>query len=366
MNEQMKSEYSPFIISADSHSPKDLSRWLAHHPQVNKIDHYQDQLRELFEITNPSVASNQAKLQEFLADNKEQDQIIGVWVYYPWRNAIVHLLTEHNFFALRTNRNQKLISAKEQLQLRDFPIAIFGMSIGGVIAKTIIQCGFSQRMTICDDDYFSISNLNRVPVDIFAIGQSKAERVAQDLYQLDPFLKLNVIRKRATQTLIEKLMREKNRPQLLIDAIDDFPMKVLLRQMAKKYRLPLLMCTNLGDSVLFDVERYDLESLQPFHGRVKAALLNKIVNQKLSDDERKMLAVTLVGKNNVPLRAKRSVTQLGITLVGRPQLYSSVTVGAGITAFLVRQIALRKKVVSQQTKIHFPSIFDLEDMMEVN
>ncbi len=362
----MQQDSSPLIFSAESHSRKDLKEWLLHHPKVTIIDHYEQQLEELFGIIHPSEASNLQKLRAFIDERlKPKNHISGTWVYYPWREIIIHLLPEQEFFALRTNRNRELITFEEQLQLRNFKVAIFGMSIGGVIARAIIQGGGAQNMTICDDDTFAISNLNRVPVDLLAVGQSKAERMAQDLYQLDPFLKLNVIKTRASDQLLQELMKGKFRPQLIIDAIDDFPMKVLLRLTAQEHLLPLVMCTNLGDSVLFDVERYDLGSLQPFHGRVTPALLEKIVNNQLPDDQKKMLAVTLVGKNNVPLRARNSVAQLEKNLAGRPQLFSSVTVGAGLVAFLVRQIALQKKIPSQQTKVHFPSLFGIEDMMEV-
>jgi len=357
----------PLLFFAKTHNPEDLEKWLELHPQVQIVDSYQLQLRELFETMFPAARGDEQKMQHFLTqklDNHQSSEIVGTWVYYPWKNVMIHLLAQQEYYDLRTNRNRELISRKEQEKLHQFKVAVFGMSIGSVIARAIIQGGCAQQMTICDNDQFAISNFNRVPVDIFAIGQFKAERIAQDLYQLDPFLDLNVLKQKATKNSLKKLMDSPYKPQLIIDAIDDFPMKVLLRLEAKRNKIPLLMCTNLGDSVLIDIERHDLEDVAPFHGLVKSELLAKIMNEQLPPAEKKQLAVTLVGKHHVPLRARYSVQQLGKTLAGRPQFFSSVAVGAGLASFVVRQIALHKKIGSQQTRMHFPTLFGVEDMME--
>jgi hypothetical protein len=98
------------------------------------------------------------------------------------------------------------------------------------------------------------------------------------------------------------------------------------------------MMTNLGDRLLVDVERYDLESDLPyFNGRVpEVEDLDSAVG--VSKDEENALAVRIVGPENVPTRVLGSLPEIGRTLVGRPQVASTVQVGGGVAALVAREI----------------------------
>ena len=130
-------------------------------------------------------------------------------------------------------------------------------------------------------------------------------------------------------------------------------MKIKLRLFAKKKRVPLIMLTNLGDSILIDIERYDTDSsLEIFNGKI-GDVGERILNGEISKEEEKLYAIKIVGKENIPKRVLDSVMNIGATLVGRPQLGSTVSIGAGIGSYFARRIALGEPVISGRTLVKF-------------
>ena len=64
-------------------------------------------------------------------------------------------------------------------------------------------------------------------------------------------------------------------------------MKMKLRFEARKKKIPLIMLTNLQDSVLIDIERYDQEDNLPiFNGRI-GDLEEKILSSDISKEDEK-------------------------------------------------------------------------------
>jgi hypothetical protein len=101
------------------------------------------------------------------------------------------------------------------------------------------------------------------------------------------------------------------------------------------------MFTNLGDNILIDVERYDLDpELKPFNGLVDKVVQNILNGTEITEEDKKRYAVQIVGVEHVPTRALESIRDIGRSLMGRPQFYSTVSISAGLASYVVRQIAL--------------------------
>ena len=69
------------------------------------------------------------------------------------------------------------------------------------------------------------------------------------------------------------------------------------------------------------------------------------------------LAAKIVGIEHIPNRAIESLMKIGKTLVGRPQLGSTVSISAGIAAYIIRKIATKEKWPSERLLLHFDSGF---------
>ena len=343
------------IFAEGSYSQKDIDDFRAKNPGVKVKELYDQQLAELFQIQHPNITSGMAPktYQKFLSSKGGPAR--GSWVFYPWSNQLLHILNEVDYFALRTNRNQYLISEDEQRKMQEYDVGVAGLSVGNSIATALSYSATCGSIRLADIDNFSTSNLNRVRIVTGDIDQSKLDVTARQIYEANPYAKLKVFTKGiSSQNLSEFVTSGK---YIVFDEIDDFEMKVRLRLEAQKRRVPVVMLTNLGDNVLIDIERYDLDSkLAPFNGAAQEVVEDILSGGQISEENKKRYAVQIVGIEHVPTRALESVRDIGRTLVGRPQLYTSVSISGGLAAYIVRQLALGH---SLPTGRYFHSLADV-------
>jgi len=119
-------------------------------------------LEELFFIENPKLhrsdPASKLQLKKFVA----QSPIRGIWAYYPWLHAAVHMPPEHIYFRLRTARNRDLIEEDEQRRDRELVVGIAGLSVGSAVVSTLVATGGPRTMKLADPDTIEITNLNRI------------------------------------------------------------------------------------------------------------------------------------------------------------------------------------------------------------
>ncbi len=306
------------------------------------VDIYSRQRLELAEVKFEKI--NRKKNQEISSD----------WIYYGWSNILLHALTQQDNDLLRTNRNKNLITADEQEKLSDFTIGIAGLSVGGNIATALLHNGFPKKLKLADPDVLDTTNLNRVRVKLSDVGGKKIDVISRQLYEIDPYVIIAAFPNGSSERNLKDFVAGDPKPKLIFELIDDFKMKVLIRREAKKYKIPVVMLTSLGDSVLIDIERYDKEpKTRIFNGMVSEKIIEKILSRNITKEDKQKYAVQITGRENVPQRALESIKEIGKTLVGRPQLMSTVTVASGIAVFIARKIALGEKVLSGRTLVKF-------------
>ena len=92
------------------------------------------------------------------------------WVCYPWRRAAVRVLAPPHFDLLRLDRNRNKITLAEQERFRRVGVAVVGLSVGHVIAHTLVLEGLCGRITLADFDEIELSNLNRIPASLLDLG----------------------------------------------------------------------------------------------------------------------------------------------------------------------------------------------------
>lgn len=352
------------ILYQNKNTNKDLENLKKGYPIWNILNLYTPQLKELFEITHPHLRQSpeyKNRLQKFIRKRQEvKNKLQGDWVYFPWNGYLVHMVTEQEYNLIRTNRNRNLITIKEQERLMQFCVGIVGLSIGNSIAVGLAYNGIANKMKLAEYDVLETSNLNRIRASISDIGKTKTVTTAEQIYEINPYAKLQIFSQGLKKQNLQEFLNAPNKPQIVFDAIDDFELKVRLRLAAKKAQVPIIMLTNLGDNVLVDVERYDEDHNSPLFNGLIGRAAEDIFQKPMSEEEKIKYAVQIVGIGHVPTRALKSIFEINETLVGRPQLASTVTVAGGLASYLVRKIALGESLPSGRRYISFAKMFNLE------
>src|SRR4051812_28734150 len=179
--DKIKVGEAPLIIRMDDKNAEArLKELLAKNHVRSIIDTYDEQFAELqlslnahLYRANEDIQRNsiKEKLKEHYGSKKSWQ--LGAWVYYPWSQELVHILSEDDFTNLRTIRNRDLITKDEQAALYDYPVACVGMSVGSASALSLVLSGISKQLKVADGAVISGSNLNRILTGVSSVGQEK-------------------------------------------------------------------------------------------------------------------------------------------------------------------------------------------------
>lgn len=340
--EKKKADYRPTIFDfSDESDVQKVEKLTADGCICHVIDDFEEQLKELFQITHPTLVYDQSFGQRFREWSDEQIKKaggrakLGRWAYFPWNDTIVHILEDADFQRVRTARNRNLITEEEQKKFYDAVIGIGGLSVGNSVALSIVLQGGARKMRLADFDALSLSNLNRIRADVTSLGLPKVEMTARQIYALNPYAELELFSDGLTDQNITRFF---DGLDIVIDELDTIPVKLRIREEAKKRGIPVLMGADNGDNAILDIDRYDiLPETDYFHGR-----LGKVTVQELSNLDKFGIGRTItkmLGAENVTTRMQDSLLQMGKTIVSWPQLGGAALLnGIGI-AYAARKIA---------------------------
>ncbi len=333
----------------DLNSEKDrraVTKLLSEKKIQNVSDDYDEELRELYGMKNPPFVyapDFENKFQAFRDSLVKKAPLShhGRWAYYPWLATIVHVLPENDFQLVRTSRNRELITEEEQEKFYNAVIGIGGLSVGSSVAVAIALQGGGRHIRLADMDRLALSNTNRVRAGVQNLGLLKVVMVARQIYETNPYIKIEIIPEGLTEKNIKKFFIGPPKLDIVIDEIDNLAVKYLIREEARKNRLAVVMAADNGDNAVVDVERYDLDPKTPyFHGR-----LGKITYDELLHLDKfgigKMITKH-VGPENVTERMQRSLLAMGKTVVSWPQLGGAALMNGAAVAYCVRRILNRQ------------------------
>ncbi|MGZ3884774.1 MAG: Rv1355c family protein [Bacteroidia bacterium] len=304
------------------------------------FDEILSQTEEYVKSVNPTVVFKKPELTEaaikYIGNTPREE--FGVWVYYPWSKRLVHILDEKEFVEVRTNRNQYKITPAEKKLLATKKIGIIGLSVGQSIALTIAMERSCGELRIADFDILELSNLNRIRAGLHSMGMSKTVVVAREIAEIDPFFKVTCFHDGATEQNLDEFITANGRLDILVDECDGLVVKILCRQKAKQYGIPVVMDTS--DRGLLDVERFDLEPDRPiFHGFIDHLDINKVKEAK-TNEEKVPYLLPMLGLDTLSTRMKASMLEVEQSITTWPQLASSVVLGGGSGADVCRRILL--------------------------
>jgi hypothetical protein len=262
----------------------------------------------------------------------------GWWCYLPWRRLATHLLPKERYFAVRTNRNREKITHEEQAILRTKKVGVVGLSVGHAAAMVLAQEGLCGELRIADFDQLDLSNLNRLRTSIVNLGEAKVHIARRDLAELDPYLTVRSFETGVTDENIERFFLDGGRLDLVVEECDTLPIKLRVREMARKLRIPVVMDTN--DRGLLDVERFDREPERPLmHGFMGDH--TSVTAKNVPKEERLALFYGFFGgESQVSPAFRNSVKKIGRELVSYPQLASDVHLGGALVGHASRMVLL--------------------------
>ncbi|HBF20798.1 MAG TPA: hypothetical protein DDW81_11925 [Cryomorphaceae bacterium] len=333
-----------FNLSKKDHVDR-LQNLASEKPWLVKHDSLEGQIKELYKIRHPEDRLREKDLDaaytNWLKDN--DPFTYGVWVYYPWNNALVHLVNEDEFIELRTSRNKYKITDDEQQILSQKIVGVIGLSVGQSAAVTMAIERIFGTVRIADFDTLELTNLNRIRRGVDALGQPKTTMVAREIAEIDPFLKVEVYDEGINEDNIDRFLTEGGQLDALIEECDGLDIKVLARLKARDYGIPVIMDTS--DRGLLDIERFDLEPERPiFHGLVPESKLKNL--KGLTTEEKIPYILDMVNAEGFSKRFKASMLEVDQSLTTWPQLSTSVTMGGAMAADLCRRVLLDQLHVS--------------------
>ncbi len=323
---------------------------------INIFDTIHDQLSEWVKCKHPEKKLNFEEIENIILQtlNEVEEYYFGVWVYYPWNNNLVHLLPKEQFIELRTNRNRPHISREEVAILATKKVGIIGLSVGQSIALSIAMERICGSMVLADFDSLELSNLNRIRTGVHNLGMPKTVIAAREIAEIDPFIEVEIMNMGIDEHTIDSFCKLDSKIDIMIEVCDSLPVKIMAREKAKQYGIPVLMDTN--DRGMLDVERFDLDAELPvFRGLLSSFEENgKVI---INDENKTAILSTIIDYENISEKMKYAFSQIGKTISSWPQLASAVLLGGAITTHLCREILLEKHQKSARYYVDLDLIF---------
>ncbi|EFL20014.1 predicted protein [Streptomyces sp. C] len=257
---------------------------------------------------------------------------------------MVHVLPEAEFRLVRTDRNRDKITRGQQQGLLRRRIGVIGLSVGSSAALTCAMEGVGGAFRLADFDRLGLSNLNRLRAGVHELGLEKSVLCARRMYELDPYLDIEVHRDGVNEDNVEDFFGDQDHGlDLLVEECDTPWVKVAAREHARHRRVPVLMDTN--DRGVLDIERFDLEGDRPlFHGRIGDTTAADVAG--LDREEAIRFLLRIVDEQRLSPAMSDALTRVGRTLASWPQLASGVMLGAALVTDTARRILLGEPLPS--------------------
>lgn len=326
--------WRPVVLSPAAEADRQTIARLSRDRDIIVFDTIVDQLRDLAATREPASQLTPTDLDARVAailDGKASTDY-GNWIHFAWSRRLVHLLPPDEFQELRTDRNRYKILPADQRLLREKTIAIAGLSVGQSAALTLALEGVGGRYRLADFDELSLSNLNRLRTGVHDLGVNKAVLTARALYELNPYLDVEVFTEGVTEQNLDRFL---DRADLLVEECDDLYMKVRLRERARELRIPVIMDTS--DAGLLDIERFDREADRPlFHGIIPDLRTSAL--EGLTTREKLPFVLAILGTDRMTPALAASLLEVKETISTWPQLGSGVTLGAALVTDTARRL----------------------------
>ena len=336
----LRAEWQAVVF--DASNPSDIEKintLIDNHKITNIVEGTDTQQQELVTIADSTKISH-----AMLAGHEKVqplDPQEGLWVYYPWHFALVHIVNESDYKKMRLSRNEPLITKDEQAKVRNLSISFAGLNVGNPCAVCCALEGIGEEgiTKLADFDPLSATNLNRFRAGLVETETNKAIITARQIVDVNPFAHIVMYDAGLKPDNLEQFL---DGADILVEEIDNLKLKIVLRDMAKAKKMPVIMVTGDGENVILDVERYDLETPEILNGHLAVETIQSIQSMMPGQgtfEERVMLARDFMGpRGELNNRLYDSFSMVGKSLAGIPQLAESSFCRGAVIAHAIRHM----------------------------
>lgn len=322
-------------------------------------------ISELFMNRNPQIDFRTEEGQRALEEDsqKRNNPYEGVWAYYPWKRSLIHIPEEEEFYELMYSRNYPTIEKEVQQRLRNLRVGICGLSVGRDIAFALMMLGIT-KLSVADFDPIAPSNLNRMgAVSIFEVGENKTESFTRSAYEFNPFAQLKLYPQGVNSGNLKEFVTHVD---LVIDEMDAFPFKNLIRDITKEQGKCVLMATDYAFTPVIDCEG---PNDPKFGGRANKDIVDGLMKGPRDKFEATRMVVEVVGLENTPTQVLQNFINVGEKRQNYwSQIGPTCYVAAGQLAYYVYEIARGNAGELKKFKrLHLeqPDLFDPRDEQRV-
>ena len=233
-------------------------------------------------------------------------------------------------------------------------IAVAGCSVGNSAIHAAASDMRPAGLKIADSKEYHITNANRVRLTYQDFGRVKSIVTAEQIHAVDPFMPVEVFEEGIHSGNIDEFLTGVS---VVIEEMDDLKMKVLIRERARKMRIPVLMVTDLGSAIQLDVRRFDVSPDLPLAACADSdKALYEALERSERDPSRKNFfdfVYAIVGRNDGSIPEYRSIINREEPQIfgGVPQLGSTGAVAGGVVAEAAARLLLGHKM-SERLFIH--------------
>jgi hypothetical protein len=116
------------------------------------------------------------------------------------------------------------------------------------------------------------------------------------------------------------------------------------------------MATDMGDDVVLDVERYDLDADYPLaNGRIGDDV-DRWLARELAPQEKMQLIFLFLGPDAMPPKMLSIGQRLGVELDGPPQLGGTCSMAGGAVSHVLRRIFADKDPIAGRLRLTLASL----------
>ncbi|MDR1195488.1 MAG: tRNA threonylcarbamoyladenosine dehydratase [Endomicrobium sp.] len=136
-------------------------------------------------------------------------------------------------------RTQLLIGQDNLQKLQRAKVTVIGLgAVGSYTVEALARCGIGNFLLV-DSDKIQITNLNRQLYALHStLGKDKTDIAKARVSDINPKCKIETMRVFVNSDNLEEVF--KNKPDLVVDAIDSFSPKVRLLEYCVKNNLPII------------------------------------------------------------------------------------------------------------------------------
>lgn len=126
------------------------------------------------------------------------------------------------------------------ISLRDKYVLVVGAGALGNFAGIGLALAGVGKIDILDFDTVETTNLNRQLLFYDSVGDEKSKALARKLKEINPKLRIKGLKGKLDESYASQFRARENRPDLILDCVDNFGTRAIVNYFAVRYGIPLV------------------------------------------------------------------------------------------------------------------------------